>query len=107
MLCGKIENAKREIIAKFAGADESKLGALAPLIEQAAYEQLFLRRLNEQAAATGLVKIHPEHPDRQRSLPVSKEIAKHAATLTNIMDKLMKHLMVDGDEEDDGLGDYE
>ena len=93
--------------AEFAGADENKIKALEGLIEQAAYERLYLKRLNEQAIVTGLVEIHPENAKLQRTLPISGEIAKHSAALTNIMDKLMKHLAVDSDFEEDGLDEYE
>jgi hypothetical protein len=93
--------------AEFAGADDNKINALDALIEQAAYEKLYLRRLNEQAILTGLVKIHPDNPTIQKTLPVSGEISKHSAALTNIMDKLMKHLGAERDEDDEGLSDYE
>lgn len=93
--------------AEFAGADENKLRALEGLIEQAAYERIYLKRLNEQAIATGLVQFHPDNAQLQRTLPVSAEIARHSAALTNIMDKLMKHLGVGQDEEDEGLSEYE
>lgn len=93
--------------AEFSNADESKLKALEGLIEQAAYERLYLKRLNEQALISGLVEFHPENAKLQRTLPVSNEIAKHSASLTNIMDKLVKHLCVDVGDDDDGLGDYE
>lgn len=92
---------------QFPGADENKLKALEGLIEQAAYERIYLKRLNEQAIVSGLVKVHPDNPAIQQSLPVSNEIAKHSAALTNITDKLMKHLAVDVDDEDDGLDEYE
>ena len=93
--------------AEFGNADESKLKALEGLIEQAAYERIYLKRLNEQAIVTGLVKFNPENAQLQRVLPISNEIAKHSAALTNIMDKLMKHLSVEDDDEDEGLSDYE
>jgi hypothetical protein len=93
--------------AEFAGADENKIKVLDGLIEQAAYERLYLKQLNAQALSSGLVQFHPENAKLQRTLPVSSEIAKHSAALTNIMDKLMKHLAVPIDEDDDGLGDYE
>lgn len=93
--------------SKFVGADENKIEILDSLIEQAAYEKLYLRKLNKQAIETGLVKVHPDNANIQQSLPVSKEIAKHSATLTNIMDKLMKHLAVEFDDEDDDLDEYE
>ncbi|NLZ52390.1 MAG: zinc-binding protein [Thermoanaerobacteraceae bacterium] len=102
-LLAEIERLK----AEFVGADENKLRVLEGLIEQAAYERLFLKKLNEQALATGLVEVHPDNPKLQRALPISNAIAKHSAALTNIMDKLMKHLAVPLDDEDDGLDEYE
>lgn len=95
------------IKAEFVGADENKLRVLEGLIEQAAFERLYLKRLNGRALETGLVEFHPENTKLQRTLPVSAEIARHSAALTNIMDKLMKHLHVAVDEDDEGLGDYE
>ncbi len=91
---------------EFAGADENKLRLLESLIEQAAYERLYLKSLNEQAMNTGLVDFHPENAKLQRTLPISGAIAKHSAALTNIMDKLMKHLGVEMDDEEDGLDEY-
>lgn len=102
-LSKEIERLKKE----FPGADDNKLNAMEALIEQAAYQRLYLQKLNEQAMETGLVQIHPENASLQRALPVSNAIAKHSATLTNIMDKLFKHLAVEMDDEDDGLDDYE
>lgn len=95
------------LLTEFAGADESKIRALEGLIEQAAYERIYLKRLNETAIITGLVKYHPDDPQRQKVLPVSGEITKHSASLTNIMDKLMKHLATTDEGDDEGLGDYE
>lgn len=91
----------------FPGADENKLNALDGLIEQAAYERIYLKKLNEKAIITGLIKFHPTNPELQQTLPISNEISKHSASLTNIMDKLMKHLGVELDEEDDDLDEYE
>lgn len=102
-LSAEIERLKGE----FQGADEAKLRAMEALIEQAAYERLYLRRLNEQALQTGLVKIHPENAAIQQVLPVSGAIAKHTAALTHIMDKLMKHLGASEDDDDDELSEYE
>ena len=93
--------------SEFPGADEHSIKALDGLIEQAAYECIYLRKLNETAVASGLVVVHPNDPCKQRQLPVSGEIAKHSAALTNIMDKLMKHLAAPVDDEDKGLDEYE
>lgn len=96
-----------ELISYFPGADENKLKALESLIEQAAYEKIYLKRLNEQALKSGLIEFHPENAKLQRTLPISNEISKHSATLTNIMDKLMKHLSTNTDDEDDDLDEYQ
>lgn len=92
---------------QFLDADENKVEVLNAMIEQAAYETLYLKRLNEQAIITGLVKLHPSDHSIQKTLPISGEIAKHAAALCNIMDKLMKHLSVEHSDEEDSLADYE
>lgn len=92
--------------ATFQGADENKMEALAGMIEQAAYERLYLKRLNKQALLSGLVKMHPENAMLQKSLPVSGEIAKHSAALTNILDKLCKHLAAEQEEEEDELDEF-
>jgi bifunctional N-acetylglucosamine-1-phosphate-uridyltransferase/glucosamine-1-phosphate-acetyltransferase GlmU-like protein len=102
-LSAEIDRLKKE----FAGADENKLNIMQALIEQAAYERIYLRRLNEQAMQSGLVQFHPENATIQRTLPISGEIAKHSAALTNITDKLMKHLATEQNEDDEGLSDYE
>lgn len=103
----ELSNEISRLKEQFKNADESKLAALEGLIEQAAFERLYLKRLNKQALLSGLVKIHPDNPAIQQSLPVSNEIAKHSASFTNIMDKLIKHLAVESDDEDDDLGEYE
>ena len=107
MQTSELSDEKARLIAEFKNADESKLRVLDSLIEQAAYERIYLKRLNEQALVSGLVKFHPSNPALQQSLPVSNEIAKHSAALTNIMDKLMKHLSVPAEEEDEDLAEYE
>lgn len=102
-LSAEIERLK----ATFPGADENRLASLSGMIEQAACETIYLRRLNEQALSSGLVQIHPDNPTIQRTLPVSGEIAKHSAALTNILDKLQKWLGAQQEEEDDSLADFE
>ena len=92
---------------RFKDADENKLQAMSALIEQAAYETLFLKELNETAMKTGLVKVHPDNPTIQIALPVSKAITQHSATLTNILDKLCRNLCVELDDDDEGLDEYE
>ena len=103
----ELTNEIERLKAKFPAADENKIQALSALLEQAAFETIYLRQLNEQALESGLVKFHPNNPKLQQTLPVSGEIAKHTAALTNIMDKLMKHLGGALDEEDEELAAFE
>lgn len=91
---------------KFQNADDYKIEALQALLYQAAFETVMLRKLDERAMESGYVKFHPNNPAMQKTLPISNEISKHSAALTNIMDKLMKHLATETDDEDDGLSDY-
>lgn len=102
-LLKEIERLKKE----FSNADPSKLRALEGLIEQAAFERLYLQQLNNQALKTGLVEFHPENAKLQRPLPVSHEITRHSTALTNIMDKLVKHLIVTDEGDEEGLDEYE
>lgn len=102
-LSAEIERLK----ATFPGADENRLASLSGMIEQAACETIYLRRLNEQALASGLVQVRPDNPKIQRTLPVSGEIAKHSAALTNILDKLQKWLGVQSEDEDTDLEEFE
>ena len=94
------------LLEQFKNSDAEKLALMDSLISQAAVERVLLDKLNEQALEHGLVKIHPENATIQRALPVSGQIAKHSAALTNIMDKLMKHLEVEAEEEDE-LADFQ
>ncbi|MGI6751096.1 MAG: hypothetical protein ACOX4U_00525 [Anaerovoracaceae bacterium] len=96
----------KRITDSFPGADENKLVALEGLIQQAAYERLYLKRLNEQALMSGLIEFHPENVKLQRTLPISAEIARHSAALTNILDKLCRHLAVEMDDDGDDLSEF-
>ena len=96
-----------DLISYFPWADDNKIKALEGLIEQAACERIYLRQLNKQALKSGLIEFHPENAKIQRALPISNEIAKHSAALTNIMDKLIKHLAVNIDDDDEDLNEYE
>ena len=103
----EIQAEKQRLIDSLPGADETKLKVLDGLVEQAAYETVYLKQLNARAVETGLIKIHPKDPAVQKPLPVSAEISRHSATLTNILDKLCKHLASGEDEDYDDLEEFE
>lgn len=103
----EISAEKQRLLEKFANAEPTKMEVLDGLINQAACETVYLKELNKQASTSGLVKMHPDDPAIQKSLPISNEIVKHSACLTNIMYKLVKMLVVEQDDDDDGLAEYE
>nr|DAI82429.1 MAG TPA: hypothetical protein [Caudoviricetes sp.] len=59
------------------------------------------------AAASGLVKVDPVNPSRQKELPVSKLLPKVRASYANIIFKLAAVLGRTVDDDDLGLDDYE
>lgn len=73
---------------------------------EAARLRVELDRLNEIVSITGLIKVDPANPLRQKVLPVSKELPKVRAGYTNIIFKLARILGAGVDVEDLGLDDY-
>lgn len=85
----------------FAGTDEGKLALLDGMIWEAARTRVQLDLLAEQAAQTGLVKIHPDDCTKQKELPVSFSLSKTRSTYINILKTLSKELGRTDDEEDE------
>ena len=63
--------------------------------------------LHAVVAKSGLVKVDPANPSRQKELPVSKLLPKVRAGYTNIIFKLAKVLGATITEDDLGMDDYE
>lgn len=95
------------IKALFADADEKQLQLVDGAIIEAARLRVELDRLHEIVKRSGLIKIDPNNPTRQKSLPVSRELPKVRAGYTNIIFKLARVLGAGIVEEDLGLDDYE
>lgn len=94
------------IKALFASVDEKQLQLVDGAILEAARLRVELDRLHEIVAASGLIKVDPANPQRQKVLPISKELPKVRAGYTNIIFKLARVLGAGVDEEDLGLDDY-
>ena len=94
------------IKALFAGVDEKQLQLVDGQIWEAARLRSELDRLNEIVAKSGLIKVDPNNPTRQKALPVSKELPKVRAGYTNIIFKLARILGAGVDVEDLGLDEY-
>ena len=92
--------------ALFADVDEKQLQLVDGEILEAARLRIELNRLHEIVKKSGLIKVDPNNPTRQKSLPVSRELPKVRAGYTNIIFKLAKILGANVGEEDLGLDDY-
>lgn len=91
----------------FDGVDEKQLQLVDGAILEAARLRVELNRLHDIVTVSGLIKIDPNNPMRQKALPVAKELPKVRAGYTNIIFKLARVLGANVGEEDLGLGDYE
>lgn len=95
------------IKALFADVDEKQLQLVDGAIIEAARLRVELDRLHEIVKQSGLIKVAPNNPTRQKTLPVSKELPKVRAGYTNIIFKLARVLGASVGDEDLGLDDYE
>ena len=101
-----MEKEYERIKALFKDIDEKQLQLVDGAIIEAARIRAELDRLHEIAKVTGLIKVDPANPMRQKVLPVSKELSKVRASYTNIIFKLARILGAGINEEDLGLDDY-
>ena len=92
----------------FDGIDEKQLALIDGAIWEAARLRVDLNQLNEVKKQSGLIKVDPENPRRQKELPVSRMIVKVRANYLNYIAKLSQILGRNlNDEEDDGLSEFE
>ena len=102
------ERAEYERIrALFSSVDENQLALVDGAIWEAARLRTELDGLHAVVAKSGLVKVDPANPSRQKELPVSKLLPKVRAGYTNIIFKLAKVLGATITEDDLGMDDYE
>lgn len=102
----EIKQEYERIKALFVDVDEKQLQLVDGEILEAARLRVELDRLHEIVKLSGLIKVDPNNPTRQKSLPVSRELPKVRAGYTNIIFKLAKILGANVCEEDLGLDDY-
>ena len=88
----------------FAGKPEDARTAAAGLIEKAAYLHSLCWQLQRTIEVSGVIKVHPEHPELQKQVPAVREYARLVESYANIVNKLNR--MLAGGDDDDG-GDEE
>jgi hypothetical protein len=104
----EIQQEYSRIKALFEGIDEKQLSLIDGAIWEAARLRSELNRLNEIVKQSGLVKVNPDNPLQQKELPVSRMIVKVRANYLNYIAKLSGVLGRNiGDEDDDGLDEFE
>lgn len=102
------ERAEYERIrALFGDVDENQLALVEGAIWEASRLRVELDRLHDVVAKSGLVKVDPANPSRQKELPVSRMLPKVRAGYTNIIFKLARVLGATITEDDLGMDDYE
>jgi len=96
------------IKAIFDGIDEKQLALIDGAIWEAARLRVELNKLHDLVKQSGLIKVDPENPLRQKELTVSRMIVKVRANYLNYIAKLSQILGRNlNDEEDDDLSEFE
>ncbi len=95
----EIEEEKKRILDTFENSDKNKISAMMALIDQIAYETIYLKYLKEKSLSIDSKKWKTLED-------INNQIVKHSATLTSITDKVMKHLSVEILNDDEGLDEY-
>lgn len=95
------------IRALFADADESQAALVDGAMWEAARLRCELDRLHQIVRMSGLVRVDPANPLRQKELPVSRMITKIRANYLSYIDKLAKIMGRSVDIEELDMDEYE
>lgn len=91
----------------FRDVDDSKRKLVEGLIEDAAFLKSENTILKESIAKTGMVKIHPDHPDLQKPIETAKQYLKNINSYSVVIKTLNGVLMKNILEDEDELSDFE
>ena len=100
----EVEREYKRLKALFADMDEKQQAVWDGVCMEAAQ----LKKLNAAARKSGLVKIDPKNPERQKELPVSKMITRISANYLSYMSRIAHALgkPVQEDEDDSFEEEY-
>lgn len=91
----------------FQGIDESKRKLVEGLLEEAAFLKSENYILRKSISETGMVKIHPDHPEIQKPIETAKQYLKninsYAVVIKTLNGVLSKNIL----EDEDDLSEYE
>lgn len=91
----------------FADVDPPKAQLVQGLIEDAAFLLSENHVLKESISKTGMVKIHPEHPDIQKPTEAAKQYLKNVNSYAVVIKTLNGVLSKNLFEPEDDMGEYE
>lgn len=91
----------------FTGVEDSKRKLVEGLIEEAAFLQSENSHLKGAMAATGMVKIHPDHPERQKTVETAKQYLKNVNSYCVIVKTLNGVLHKNEGTDEDELSEFE
>lgn len=99
---------EQEKLAKiFHDVEPSKAQLVEGLIEDAAFLLAENHELRQIISDTGMVKIHPRHPDIQKSTEAAKQYLKNTGVYAVVIKTLNGVLNKSAIEEDDELSEFE
>ncbi len=92
----------------FQNIEEDKAKLVEGLVEDAAFLLAENNALREIIGATGMVKIHPQYPEMQKSTEASKQYLKNVnayAVVIKTLNGVLNRSIVD--QDDDELDEFE
>jgi regulator of replication initiation timing len=91
----------------FKDVDVSKRKLVEGLLEDAAFLKAENEHLRKSIAVTGMVKIHPDHPDLQKPIETAKQYLKNINSYAVVIKTLNGVLNKNMIEEEDELSEFE
>lgn len=108
MLKQKVYNQELKKLSEiFRDVEESKRKLVEGLIEDAAFLKAENHVLRESISKTGMVKIHPKHPDLQKPVEAAKQYLKNINSYSVVIKTLNSVLSQNAIEDEDELGEFE
>jgi len=91
----------------FTEVEPSKSQLVQGLIEDAAFLLAENHELRKSIAVTGMVKVHPQHPEIQKPIEAAKQYLKNAGVYAVVIKTLNGILNKSAIEEEDELSEFE
>lgn len=98
---------RSKLLEIFKEVEPTKSQLVEGLIDDAAFLYAENRILRELMADSGMIKIHPQHPDLQKQTEAAKQFLKNVNSYAVIIKTLNGVLSKNVLEPDDGLDEFE